>query len=216
MLTMIKLFGTREPSEDESRVFTALAADAASLGTLLRRTSRIKVDTGSAVDLGDGNERELLAAALRAGAAQHVRAGEDLLTLLERLNRMIEVSVGKRDPQRRTELALQLLRAMASCELLETEWRERFPAHEPLGRLARDTNAALARGYLRALGKDVDPDLRRAFPRFARAVRAAAADAGTGASFSLFRRWSLTSKKPSRDALAQPDPAALRPPPTRP
>ncbi len=75
----------REPTVDESRVLNALAADAISLGELLQRTPRVKLDAGEAVDLGDGDEREILAAALRAGAAQHLRAGEDLLALVERL-----------------------------------------------------------------------------------------------------------------------------------
>lgn len=189
---MLNLFFHREPTADESRVFASLAADACALGSLLRRTSRIKIDRGSSVDLADGDERELLLAALRTGAAQHLRAGEDLLTLLERLDRMLEVSIGKRDPQRRTEVALQLLRAMTICELIETESRVRYPRHEALARLARETLQALTRGYVRALGSRVESDLRRAFPRFCRGVHEYANDQ---APPSLFRRWSLASKK---------------------
>lgn len=170
---MLRLFLRREPTADEARVFSALAADASSLGNLLRRTPRIKLDTGNPVDLADGDEREMLLAGLRAGCKQHVRAGEDLLTLLERLNRMVESAIGKRDEGRRTELAIVLLRALTICELLDSEARERFPYHAPLDRLSRDTTRALAQGYLRVLGQDVPADLKRAFPRFARALREA-------------------------------------------
>ena len=179
---MLRFFSRREPTTDEARVFASLAADAASLGTLLRRTRRIKLDRGEAVNLADGDERELLGAALLAGVRQHFRAGDDLLPLLERLNRMMDVSIGKRDPQRRTELGIMLLRAISICELLDDESRDRFPGYEPLARLARDASRALAEGYVRALGADMPADLRRAFPRFARAVREAGglpAPAGT-------------------------------------
>ena len=200
---MIRLFRHREPNADEVRVFTSLAADASSLGTLLRRTHRIKIDSGDPVDLGDGDEREMLAAALRSGAAQHVRAGEDLLELLERLNRMVEVSIGKRDPQRRTELGIQLLRGIAVCELLESESRDRFPRHAPLAKLAAETSTALARGYLRALGRDVPAPLRRVFPRFFRAVRTVASQTDVVPP-SLFRRWALSPKRSVRPAEPPP------------
>ncbi len=196
---MLRFFSRREPTADEARVFASLAADAASLGTLLRRTQRIKLDRGAAVNLADGDEREMLAAALRAGARQHVRAGEDLLTLLERLNRMMDVSVGKRDAQRRTELGIALLRAMAICELLDSESRERFPGYEPLARLARDAARALADGYVRALGADVASDLRRVFPRFARAVREAGGVPEPSGS-SLLLRFALGGRRAPRDA----------------
>jgi hypothetical protein len=170
---MLRFFSRREPTADEARVFASLAADASSLGSLLRRTQRIKLDRGEAVNLADGDERELLGAALLAGARQHVRAGEDVLTLLERLDRMMDSSLGKRDAQRRTELGIMLLRAMAICELLDAESRDRFPGFEPLERLSREAARVLADGYARALGTDMPPDLRRVFPRFARAVREA-------------------------------------------
>jgi hypothetical protein len=170
---MLRIFLRREPTADEARVFAALSADASSLGNLLRHTQRIKLDNGAPVNLTDGDEREMLLAGLRAGCKQHVRAGEDLLTLLERLNRMVEASTGKRDPERRTELAIVLLRALTICELLETEARERFPYHAPLDHLARDTARSLAQGYLRVLGRDVPADVKRAFPRFTRGLREA-------------------------------------------
>jgi hypothetical protein len=170
---MLRLFLRREPTQDETRVFAALAADASSLGNLLRRTQRIKLDNGAPVNLADGDEREMLLAGLRVGCKQHVRAGEDLLTLLERLNRMVESSVGKRDPERRTELAIVLLRAITICELLDMEARERFPYHTPLQHLARDTARTLAQGFQRILGHDVPADLKRAFPNFARILREA-------------------------------------------
>jgi hypothetical protein len=194
-------------------VFASLAADAASLGAVLRRSSRVKVDCGAPVDLADGNEREILRAALRTGAAQHLRAGEDLLVLLERLNRMIEVSIGKRDPQRRTELGIQLLRAITICELMETESRERFPHHEPLARLSRETSRSLAQGCIRALGNDVAADLRRVFPRFSRVVRHVATG-HDGQSPSLFRRWSLSHKHRTGEAQTAAAPEQLDAPTT--
>jgi hypothetical protein len=158
----------REPTLDESRVLNALAGDAISLGELLQRTPRVKLDAGNAVDLGSGDEREILAAALRAGAAQHLRAGEDLLALVERLDRMLGASAGRRDIGRRAELGIVLLRAIAIVELLDQESRDRFPHAADLVRLATEAMSALAHGYTRVLGKDVPPDLRRAFPRFTR------------------------------------------------
>jgi hypothetical protein len=164
------------PNDPPRRAFTALAADATSLGKLLRRAQRISLEDDGAVDLGDGAEREILAATLRAGAAQHLRAGEDLLTLVERLNRMMEVSSGRHDGTGRAQLGMALLRGIAVTELLDTESRERFPASLPLAALARDAAHALAQGYLRALGAEMPADLRRAFPRFALAVRDLAGD----------------------------------------
>jgi hypothetical protein len=160
----------REPTADESRVLHALAGDAISLGELLQRTPRVKLDAGHAVDLGDGDEREILAAALRAGAAQHLRAGEDLLALVERMDRMLGASAGRRDIGRRAELGIVLLRAMAIVELLDEESRDRYPRATALARLAADAMSALTQGYTRVLGKDVPPDLGRAFPRFTRAA----------------------------------------------
>lgn len=160
----------REPTVDESRVLNALAADAISLGELLQRTPRVKLDAGDAVDLGDGDEREILAAALRAGAAQHLRSGGDLLALVERLDRMLGASAGRRDIGRRADLGIVLLRAMAIAELLDAESHQRYPHATALAHLATDATHALARGYTRVLGQDVPPDLRRAFPRFTRVL----------------------------------------------
>jgi hypothetical protein len=160
----------REPTVDESRVLNALAADAISLGQLLQRTPRVKLDAGEAVDLADGDEREILAAALRAGAAQHLRAGEDLLALVERLDRMLGASAGRRDIGRRADLGIVLLRAIAIVELLDEESHDRFPHAAALARVATDAMSALAQGYTRVLGTDVPHDLRRVFPRFARAA----------------------------------------------
>jgi hypothetical protein len=160
----------REPTLDESRVLNALAGDAISLGELLQRTPRVKLDAGNAVDLGNGDEREILAAALRAGAAQHLRAGEDLLALVERLDRMLGASAGRRDAGRRADLGIVLLRAIAIVELLDEESQDRYPHAAALARVATEAMSALAHGYTRVLGKDVPPDLRRVFPRFTRAV----------------------------------------------
>jgi hypothetical protein len=161
----------REPTADESRVLNVLAAEAISLGELLQRTSRVKLDAGRAVDLGDGDEREILAAALRVGGAQHLRAGKDLLALVERLDRMLGASAGRRDSGRRAELGIVLLRAIAIVELLDRESRDRYPHAAALAHLAAGASSAVTRGYARALGTEVAPDIRRAFPRFARALR---------------------------------------------
>jgi hypothetical protein len=192
---MIRLFLRREPSTDETRVFTALAADAASLGALLRRNQRIVLDQGSGVDLADGNEREILAAALRAGTAMHLRGGEDMLTLLERLNRMIEASNPRRDGSPRADLGISLLRAIAIVELLDAEARERFPTSQPLAKLAADSARALAQGFVAAMGTEVPADLKRAFPRFARTVRDAAEGRQTDTTPSLMQRLALGMRR---------------------
>jgi hypothetical protein len=161
------------PSDDETRVFTTLAADATSLGRLLARNGAIGLGYGEALDLADGGEREILAATLRAGAVQHLRAREDVLTLVERLNGMIDAAQGRRDAMQRTEVGIALLRAIAVVELLTRESRERYPGCEPLGRLAVEARSAVAYGYVRTFGADVPPNVRRAFPAFAQAVREA-------------------------------------------
>lgn len=159
----------QEPTADESRVLNALAADAISLGELLQSTPRVKLDAGRAVNLASGDEREIPAAAL------HLRAGEDLLALVERLDRMLDASAGRRDTGRRAELGIVLLRAIAIVELLDEESHDRYPHAAALARLAAGAAGAVTRGYARVLGTDVPPDLRRAFPRFTRAVREVAA-----------------------------------------
>jgi len=206
---MLRLFLRREPTQDEARVFATLAADASSLGKLLHRPQRIKLDNGDPVNLADGDEREMLAAGLRAGCKQHVRAGEDLLTLLERLNRMVESSVGKRDPERRTELAIVLLRAITICELLDMEARDRFPYHAPLHDMARDTARALAQGFQRVLGHDVPADLKRAFPQFARILREADGQLAP-TSPTLLQRLA-GGRRPAADPVRKSEPATTVP-----
>ncbi len=175
---MPELFAIRRPVAEEDRVFASLAAEAASLGLLLLKTCRIQLGRGTTVDLALPEERDLLRTALRAAAAQHLDSGADLLTLLERLDRMAEVSIGKRDPSQRIELGIQLLRAMVVCELLQYESRERFSRHLPLRALAADTTATLAGGYVRALGAELPRAVKRIFPRFARCVEETARSHG--------------------------------------
>ena len=194
-------------------MFAAFAADANALGALLRRTYCIDVQGGQAIDLSDGTERDLLLAALQAGAAQHLASGEDLLTRLERLNRMNEAGPASRDSKRRTELAIVLLRAMTLCELVEAESRERFPRHRPLAALSAGAMRQLASGYLRVLGYDIPRSVRRAFPRFSRAVRAAAQVRGLVRQSMLERLATVWPQKRLTDPGEAPQaPSAPRPP----
>lgn len=212
---MIRLFLRREPSLDETRVFTALAADATSLGSLLRRNQRIVLDQDAGVDLANGDEREILAAALRAGTTMYLRGGEDLLTLVERLNRMMEASHPRRDGSPRVDLGISLLRAIAIVELLDTEARERFPTSQPLAKLAGESGRALALGFVSALGTDVPADLKRAFPLFARSVRDAAEGRRTSTTPSLLQRLALGMRRaPAPEPEAEHTPKRLNSPST--
>lgn len=168
---MLRLLSRRVPSPTEQQVFLSLAAEASDLGRVLGRSNRVRLDRGETVDLGLEVEHHFLVMGLKAGVKQCVRGSQDLLDSLERLNGMLAASVGKQDANRRTELALSILRAMVICELLQSESRARYAKHAPLAELAETTCAGLARGCLRALRGELPSECRWAFPCFARALK---------------------------------------------
>jgi hypothetical protein len=151
-------------------VFDIFAAQAAQLGGVLVQSKELRL--GSApVDLGRSEEVEHVLLSLRAAAKDHARRGEDLLTLIERLDAMLKASVSGRPMNGKTDAGLYVLRAVAIAELLQQESAQRFAGHAPLNRLAEATATQLAQGFLARFGGNLATDVQRVFPRFARRLR---------------------------------------------
>jgi hypothetical protein len=162
---------SRSPSPAEQTVFDMFAHKAAHVGRSLAQSKRLSLGSGPAVDLTQSEQVELVLLSLRSGAKDHVKRGEDLLTLIERVGAMLNVSPRARGGEGTTDVGLHLMRAIAIAELLQQESTQRFARHEPLRRLAEATMTQVVQGFVARFGGNIASEIQRAFPRFARTIR---------------------------------------------
>lgn len=159
------------PSYAERTVFEMFAHQAAQVSGQLAQGKQLSLGAGAPVDLGKSDQVELVLLSIQTAARDHVRRGEDLLALIERVSAMLNASPSGRSGDWNADAGLHLLRAIAISELLEHELAARFTQYAPLSRLAESTTAALVAGFLARFGGNLPTEVQRAFPRFARAVR---------------------------------------------
>jgi len=156
-------------------MFDLFAVEAKGFGATLLQSSRLVIRGGQCLDLTDPQHIELAILSIQTAAKQHLRRGEDLLTLVARVMEMIEASTHRPEAGVKTDVGLHALRAIAMAELLQQEARTRFSKLASLGELARDALACLVRGFAMRFGSSLPPEIERVFPRFAQAVRVSVA-----------------------------------------
>src|SRR5262245_16290554 len=108
--SMRSLLRQQPPSDAEQRMFDVFALEARSLGASLLRGKRLLIPGGSALDLANPLHVEFALLSVKTGVKQHVRRGEDLLTLVDRVMGMIEASTRRLQTGLQTDVGLYVLR----------------------------------------------------------------------------------------------------------
>jgi hypothetical protein len=161
------------PSEHEQTVFDLFGLDVIRVGKALVANKQLALGVGAPVDLGKSDQVEFVLLTIRVAARDHLRRGEDLLTLLDRVDAMLDSSTGRRSTEDGIDVGLCLLHVIAKSELLQEESRKRFARHAPLRNLADKASAELVRGFVARFGGELPKEIQRAFPRFSGAAEEA-------------------------------------------
>ena len=166
---MLRLRSQRVPSPTEGRMFTLFAHKASTLGMALLEGKRLVTSVGA---LGPTDPTRIEPAPFDVNnvVAEHVRRGEDLLTLIARLMGLVGASTGKPKAGMVADPALHVLLAIAMAELLQREATSRFAGYAPLRDLAQAALTPLVSGFVARFGPSLPPEAERVFPRFAEAL----------------------------------------------
>jgi hypothetical protein len=161
------------PSPAELLVLESCADRAAALGGVLAGSRELRLDGCAPLDLTSATTLEFLLLGIRVATKQHLQRGDDLLRLIERAGAILDAGRGARADGGKTDAGLHLVRGIAMAELVQDESRTRFPRHAGLGERADAAMASLVAGFLARFGGELPGEVRRAFPRFAAAMREA-------------------------------------------
>lgn len=159
------------PSPAELLVLESCADRAAALGGVLAGSRELRLDGCAPLDLTSATTLEFLLLGIRVATKQHLQRGDDLLRLIERAGAILDAARGARTDGGKTDAGLHLVRGIAMAELVQEESRNRFPRHAPLRERADAAMASLVAGFLARFGGELPGEVRRAFPRFATAMR---------------------------------------------
>jgi hypothetical protein len=162
---------TRGPSRAEQSVLESCADQAAALGSVLAANRQLRLDGCAPLELASSTTIEFLLLGIRVAAKQHLQRGDDLLRLIERAGAILDAARGARANGGKTDAGLHLVRGIAMAELVHQESRGRFARHAPLRERADAAMASLVAGFLARFGGELPPEVRKAFPGFAAAMR---------------------------------------------
>jgi len=166
---MLTLLRPQTPAPAEERMFERFAIDVRTVAMTLSYSRRFAVDGRSELDLRDARQAEFGILGLTTAAKQHLRRGEDLLTLVERIMAMIDAGRSRGPGVTRFEAGLHLLCAVAMAELLQEE-SARYRRDKRLRELADSSMARLSDAFVSRFGSGLPEEVTRVFPRFAQAV----------------------------------------------
>jgi len=146
------------------------AIEVRSVGVTLDRTARLMVAGGAALDLSRPEQAEFVRLNLQTLARQHLRRGEDLPALVERINAMLGASTRRSRAAAKLDASLHLVRAIAMGELLQRATGSQVADRMAAADVAESAVECLARAYAARLGAQLPDEAERVFPRFAGAL----------------------------------------------
>ena len=146
------------------------AIEVRSVGVTLDRTARLMVAGGAALDLSRPEQAEFVRLNLQTLARQHLRRGEDLPALVDRINAMLGASTRRSRAAAKLDASLHLVRAIAMGELLQRSAASQTADRIFAADVAEGAVQCLARAYAARLGAQLPYEAERVFPRFAGAL----------------------------------------------
>jgi CRP/FNR family cyclic AMP-dependent transcriptional regulator len=158
------------PPATRASTLERFAIEVRSVGVTLARTARLVVAGGAALDLSSPEQAEFVRLNLHTVSRQHLRRGEDLAALVERITAMLHASTRRSRAAAKLDASLHLVRAIAMGELLQraagSETADRMYAAD----VAEGAVDCLAKAYAARLGTELPEEVERLFPRFAAAL----------------------------------------------
>lgn len=132
-------------------MFERFAVEVRSVAAVLAAGHRFVAEDGARLDFGDPRQAEFGLLGLSTAAKQHLRRGEDLLTLVERIMAMVDAGRPGVPGAQGFAAGLRLLCAIAMAELLGEE-AGRYRRDPRVRELADSSMERLAESFGRRLG----------------------------------------------------------------